>query len=378
MMQGLHGLRELLARLAARPDALVLELGAGGELLVARVRLVVAALLLLLPLANILGGGSLGETLSGLAGAVTINLLSLLWLQLARGPRRYRWLPFLTTAFDVSVVTLVLAMLAWQHPPAGLNSMVVWCCYTLAIMFTALRGDGRVSVVAGALALLQYGALVIWIITAAASPERLLSSEYGLVTLGAQAQRLTLLGLVTAVTAVIAFRMQQVVLASGHDGLTGLPNRTWLVHRAPALLAEARVQDSSLSLALLNLDGLRRINEQEGEHAGDRAICHAVDVIRGLSGRGEWLVRLGGDELLLVLQQPAGTAWERLDAIRRGLSTLPFLPGRGSTRMHLSFSAGIAAAPGDGRTLAELLRRADRRLRQAKLEGGNRVIARDD
>src|SRR5690606_41695134 len=104
---------------------------------------------------------------------------------------------------------------------------------------------------------------------------------------GTQLQRLALLAMVTAVTAVLAFRMQRLVLSSGHDGLTGLPNRTWLVHRAPALLAEARAQESSLSLALLNLDVLGRINEQEVEHAGDRAVCHVVDVVRGLSARGE-------------------------------------------------------------------------------------------
>lgn len=377
-MQGLHGLRGTLARLTARPDSIVLELGAGGELLVARLRLVVAALLLLLPLANILGGGTLAETLSGLAGAIVINVLSLLWLQLARGPRRYRWLPFTTTAFDVTVITLVLALLAWPHAPAGLNSMVVWCCYVLAIMFTALRGDGRVSVFAGLLTVLQYGALAAWLITGADSPERLVSSEYGTISLGVQVQRIVLLALVTAVTAVMAFRMQQLVLSSGHDSLTGLPNRTWLVHRGPALLADARSQDSSLSLALVNLDGLGRINQQEGEHAGDRALCHAVEVLRGLSGRDEWLIRLGGDELLLVIPQPAGTTWERIDAARRELTGRAFVAGRGGGRMFLSFSAGIASSPADGFVLAELLRRADRRLRQAKLEGGNRVIARDD
>lgn len=377
MMQGLQDLHRLLGRFAARPDWIVLELGAGGELLVARVRLVVAALLLLLPLVNILAGGSLDETLVGLAGAIVINLLSLLWLQLARGPRRYPWLAFVTTAFDVTLVTLVLALLAWRHPAAGLNSMVVWCCYALAIMFTALRGDGRVSVFSGALALLQYGVLATVVIATADTPERLLSSAYGMVTGGTQLQRLALLAMVTAVTAVLAFRMQRLVLSSGHDGLTGLPNRTWLVHRAPALLAEARAQESSLSLALLNLDGLGRINEQEGEHAGDRAVCHVVEVVRGLSARGEWLVRLGGDELLLVLPQPSGTAWERVDAMRRELAMRPFVAGRGDARMYVSFSAGIAASPGDGLALAGLLRRADRRLRQAKLEGGNRVIARD-
>ncbi len=377
-MQGLHGLRGTLSRLMARPDSIVLELGAGGELLVARLRLLFAALLLVLPLANILTGGGLGETLTGLAGAILINLLSLLWLLLARDPRRYPWLPFVTTGFDVSVVTLVLGLLAWQHPPAGLNSTVVWCCYALAIMFTALRGDGRASVFAGLLAIVQYGALLAVVVASADSPERLISSDYGVVHLGSQFQRLVLLAILTAVTAVIAFRTQQLVLTSGHDRLTGLPNRTWLVHQGPLLLAEARSQECSLSVALVNLDGLGRINQQEGEHAGDRALCHVVELLQGMSGRGDRLVRLGGDELVAVMPQPAGTAWERMDAARRELTSRPLVVGRGGGRMYLSFSAGIACSPADGLSMADLLRRADRRLRQSKLEGGNKVIARDD
>lgn len=377
-MQGLHDLRRTLSRVMARPDSIVLELGAGGELLVSRLRLVFAALLLILPLANILTGGGLGETLAGLAGAILINLLSLLWLLLARDPRRYPWLPFVTTGFDVSVVTLVLGLLSWQDPAAGLNSTVVWCCYALAIMFTALRGDGRASVFAGLLAILQYGGLLAVVVASAGSAEQLISSDYGIVHVGSQLQRLVLLAILTAVTAVIASRTQRLVLASGHDRLTGLPNRTWLVHQGPLLLAEARSQGGSLSVALVNVDGLGRINEQEGDHAGDRALCHVVDIVRGMAGRDDRLVRLGGDELVAVMPQPAGTAWERIDAAKRELTSRSFVVGRGGGRVYLSFSAGIACSPADGLSMADLLRRADRRLRQAKLEGGNRVIARDD
>src|SRR5690606_7620073 len=175
MMQGLQGLHRLLGRLAARPDWVVLARGAGGELLVARVRLVVAALLLLLPLVNILTGGSLDETLVGLAGAIVINLLSLLWLELARGPRRYPWLAFVTTAFDVTLVTLVLAPLAWRHPAAGLTSLVAGLCYALASALPAVRGEGRLSVLPAARALVQYGVRATVVLAPADPPERLLS-----------------------------------------------------------------------------------------------------------------------------------------------------------------------------------------------------------
>src|SRR5690606_31718706 len=189
--------REILAAVLARPDEVMLEVGAGGELLVARLRVVIAALLLVLPLANAVSGGTVRETLIGLGGAVFVNVFAQVWLQLARRRRRYRWLSFATVAFDVTATTAVLIVLAFAHLPAALNSMVVWGCYLLAIVLTALRGDGRTTLFAGALAVLQYGAIIAAVFAFADSPEHLLSSDYGAVTPGAQVQRVMLLVIAT-------------------------------------------------------------------------------------------------------------------------------------------------------------------------------------
>ena len=75
---------------------------------------------------------------------------------------------------------------------------------------------------------------------AIASPDQLISSDYGTVTSAAQLQRLVLLAAFTLITAVVVYRMQRLVEMSGTDGLTGLPNRTWLLHRFPRLLDAAR------------------------------------------------------------------------------------------------------------------------------------------
>ena len=115
--------RDIASAILSRPDEVMLEVGAGGELLVARLRVVIAAMLLLLPLANAATGGQFNETLIGLAGAVFVNLFAQVWLALARQKRRYRWLPYGSGAFDVTATTIVLVMLAANHLPAGLNSM---------------------------------------------------------------------------------------------------------------------------------------------------------------------------------------------------------------------------------------------------------------
>jgi diguanylate cyclase (GGDEF)-like protein len=377
-MDGSRGFREGVASLLSRPDEIMLAAGASGELLVARLRVVVAALLLLLPLINVLGGGSIRESLAGLVGAVIVNVFALLWLQLARRPRHYRWLPFATAAFDITAITLVLAVLGANHLPSALNSMVVWCCYLLAILVTALRSDGRTTLFAGLLALLQYGLLNAVVFSMASSPEQLISTEYGAVTAGTQIQRMLLLAIVTLVTATVVYRMQRLVELSGTDGLTQLPNRSWLLHRMPRLLESADEDGLSLSLALIDLDHFKRVNAEAGHHAGDRALRHVVAVLKGMIEPDEWLVRLGGEELVLVMPLPTGTAWERVDALRRRLSERPFDPERAHLEpIRMTFSAGIASSPHDGHDASSLLGRADQRLKIAKREGRNRVVARD-
>ncbi len=377
MLNTSRSFRGIVVALLSRPDEIMLGVGASGELLVARLRVVIAAALLLVPLANALAGASIEETLAALGGAVLINGFALAWLSLARRQRRYRWLSFASTTFDVTVTSVALLVLAMDHVPAGLNSLVVWCGYLLAIVLTALRSDGRVTVLAGALALLQYGLLTLIALTFVSSPDQLISSDYGAVTAGSQLQRLLLLVIATVVTAMLVYRAQQLVEMSGTDGLTHLPNRTWLLHRMPRLFEAARADRSSLTIALIDLDHFKHINDEIGHRAGDRALRHVVSMLRQSAQPGEWLVRLGGEEFVMVLRKPIGTAWERVDMIRRLVAERPFEPERNGDPITLTFSAGLASYPHEGVDLSGLLHRANDRLQQAKRDGRNRVIARD-
>ena len=371
------GLRDFWRRLLARPDALMLELGAGGELVVARLRAVLSLVLLLLPLINVLTGGKYSETMIGLFGVVLAIVVSQVWLALARHRQRFRWLPWATTTYDISLTSLVLAILALDAPVTGLNSMVAWVFYLIAIGMTALRNDGRLTLYSGVLAILQYGLLALCIFSLVSSPDQLASIEYGTATVSNQVQRLVLLAVMTAITATIVYRMQRLVDMSGTDGLTGLPNRTWLMHRFPGMLDATRGNGGSLSVCLVDLDYFKRINDEVGHLAGDRALRHVVDGLRQHMEEGDWLARLGGEEFALLLPLPIGRAWERLETMRRSIASQPFVPEHGADPMRLTFSAGIASWPQDGADLSQLLRRADLRLRQAKLEGRNRVLARD-
>ena len=377
MLRSVQWLRELFGTLLARPDEIMLELGAGGELLVARLRALLSALILLLPLANAVGGAKASETLVGLGAAVFTNVMAQVWLALARAPRRHHWLPYATGTYDITMTTGVLALLALGERAAGLNSLVVWCFYLIGIAMTALRNDGRLTLYVTGLAVVEY-ALLAWAILASVdSPDQLLSVDYGTVSVGSQLERLVLLLLMGLLTIAIVHRMQRLVELSGRDGLTGLPNRMWLLQRMPRVFEEVRSDGSSLTLALMDLDRFKRINDEIGPRDGDRALRQVAALLGDALEPRERLVRLGGQEFVMLLRCPIGSAWERVDRLRRAMAERRFAPEIGGEQLRITFSAGLAAWPHDGVDLSALLHSADRRVRQAKRDGCNRVVARD-
>jgi diguanylate cyclase (GGDEF)-like protein len=146
----------------------------------------------------------------------------------------------------------------------------------------------------------------------------------------------------------------------------------------PRLIEQSRREHGSLSLVLIDLDRFKRINDEFGHHAGDRALKHLVRILEDLLEDDEILVRLSGEEFVLVLRKPAGAAWERADSMRRAVAESRFVPERLHDPLQITFSAGVACCPSDGTDLSNLLRRADQRLRVAKQGGRNRVLLRED
>lgn len=377
MQLSLAWLREVLNQVKSRPDELMLQFGAGGELLVARLRALLSLLILLMPLIHTAAGGSTIELLIGLAASVFINIMAQVWLALARRRRAYTWLSFATGTYDVTSTTAVLVLLCLGDRAAGLNSMVVWAFYLIGIAMTALRNDGRLTLYVGGLAMLQYALLAAGVFMSATTPEQLLSVDYGSASPSSVIQRLVLLLLMTLLTTAIVFRMQRLIDLSGNDGLTGLPNRSWLMQRMPGLFDAVRAEGGSLTVALLDIDNFRRVNDEAGHLDGDRAIRHVAALLTEMLTDDERAIRLGGQEFVLLLRSPIGSAWERLDRSRRALASQPFLSERSNDSFMLTISGGLASWPQDGSDTPTLLGSADRRLQAAKHAGRNRILVRD-
>ncbi|NQD91515.1 diguanylate cyclase [Pseudomonas sp. CrR25] len=158
------------------------------------------------------------------------------------------------------------------------------------------------------------------------------------------------------------------------DPLTGLYNRRYLDEFFSRELARAQRERTPLSLALIDLDHFKQLNDEHGHLEGDDVLREVARHLRGCLRGTDAVFRIGGEEFLLILPgADAQEARRRLETICQGLAAQP-LATRGGARQ-VTLSAGLAFSPAQGRGLDELLHAADAALYEAKRAGRNRVCA---
>jgi two-component system, cell cycle response regulator len=157
------------------------------------------------------------------------------------------------------------------------------------------------------------------------------------------------------------------------DGLTGLPNFRSFHARLEEEVARAHRYGHPLACAMVDLDGLKEINDKLGHAAGNRAIVALADAVREELRDTDFAARYGGDEFVVLLPQTNETQGAQFaERLRRRLSEASQeagLPVRGSIGV-----AAVTADELDSPDAAEdLLRRADEALYRAKRSGRDRV-----
>ena len=168
-------------------------------------------------------------------------------------------------------------------------------------------------------------------------------------------------------------KLEAVRSQARQDPLTRALNRHGLEEKLRHELASAARRGGALTLALMDLDNFKHLNDTYGHLAGDAALAHIAEVIRRTIRPTDSVARYGGEEFLVILPD-AGLPQAAL-VLKRLQSRLAsqVCDYRGEA-LRFTFSAGIAAyVPGD--TAEEVLARADKALYRAKQAGKNCVVA---
>lgn len=187
--------------------------------------------------------------------------------------------------------------------------------------------------------------------------------------------------------------LEKIEHLSRYDQLTGFRTR-WAVPEIETLIARWQNEGNpaTITLAMLDMDGLKRLNDRFGHSAGDEAIRRFSRTLQTCLSKDDFVIRMGGDEFLVVFpDRDMGEAREILEQVQRSLIGIPggsldhyslgsSWSGSGSRELSgascqdaelpsghiLSFSCGIAETGPDGDCFDAVSSRADRRLYEVK------------
>ena len=157
------------------------------------------------------------------------------------------------------------------------------------------------------------------------------------------------------------------------DPLTGALNRKGMEEALEREIARFLRHQSTLCVAMLDIDNFKRLNDTLGHQAGDAALVHLANVIRETIRPQDTLARYGGEEFVLLLPDtPLDESVTAVTRLQRELTRKFFM--HKNEKLLITFSAGVAEFI-DNEAAAEALKRADQAMYLAKRAGKNRVVA---
>lgn len=161
---------------------------------------------------------------------------------------------------------------------------------------------------------------------------------------------------------------------SEHDALTGLSNRRSFDRTLDLEMERASRSEAALSMALLDLDDFKKVNDTYGHVIGDEVLVRLAHIVAANKRRYDIAARVGGEEFALILPGIGQVRTSSmLTRILRDLNSTVFKTADGRT-FSVTCSAGIACFRGNARlTPTEFYDLADKALYQAKANGKNRI-----
>ena len=156
------------------------------------------------------------------------------------------------------------------------------------------------------------------------------------------------------------------------DSLTGLADRGSFMQRAVAMISMARRYQEPLSLMVLDIDFLSRINTEQGRETGDRALALFASCLNAQMRLGDLAGRIGGEEFAVLM---ARTDAQGPAAFDQRMRSALALRAQAEIGVAIDFSSGWAPLRHGDRNIDDVLRRAETALYEAKHAGRGRLVA---
>ena len=163
-------------------------------------------------------------------------------------------------------------------------------------------------------------------------------------------------------------------LLTMEDSLTGLFNRRYFDSRLVQEMQRSLRDCSPCSLAMLDIDFFKKINDEHGHQVGDRALAHVASLIRQTLRSSDVTARFGGEEFIIILPNTdASSAQMTGERIRTQLAATPLEVDQ--VQVEMTISIGITTyTPPSLMTPARLVEQADSAMYKAKRAGRNRCM----
>jgi diguanylate cyclase (GGDEF)-like protein len=312
-----------------------------------------------------------------LVAAALAAVFSASEVEVQRRSRGVALLPVIAGLVYGLAVSSVFAAVLWAAlPGVWTRHGIVFLIFPLLVLATGLRGDPRLSVATGLFCSLGFVAVVAAAPALAAddpSKAAELARQLDATNVGVQ---LLILFCATAFATASAARERTLRRFAHCDPLTGLI-RAETFERCLEREARRSVRaDLPLSVALIDLDRFRQVNEAHGHAFGDAILRWVADLLRESVRNTDLVARLTGERFCVAFldsEHPALIG--RLEALRREVAEVEIRRTGLAEPVRLTVSAGFARFPREGTGVEEVMGIALERLHAAKRAGRDRVVA---
>lgn len=159
--------------------------------------------------------------------------------------------------------------------------------------------------------------------------------------------------------------LEKTLYSAKHDALTGVYTRIYHNERLNEIYKHAMKHQQSFCIALIDLNDLKKTNDQWGHQTGDQFLQYFVKHARHFIDPQDIFSRTGGDEFTLIFKtQPYYKAMKTITDMKAWFDENPMQVG--NKRLTVTFGAGIACYPEDGKPLTSLSEVADKRMYEDK------------